>query len=177
VLAGDERGATEAMLPVLNRAATAERGMVAIVGAGPGDPDLLTLRALQLMEQADVVLPDALVAPAILDRVRRDAIRSLRRAHLRDRGPDGREARGDCACCGSRGDARAAAATASISAAAASRSSWCRASRHGQRAKARSRDARRRLTHHSTKCCAMIKTRISRATPHANSCATARWCS
>src|SRR4029077_11749912 len=49
VLAGDERGATEAMLPVLNRAATAERGMVAIVGAGPGDPDLLTLRALQLM--------------------------------------------------------------------------------------------------------------------------------
>jgi uroporphyrin-III C-methyltransferase/precorrin-2 dehydrogenase/sirohydrochlorin ferrochelatase len=63
------------MLPVLNRAATAECGMVAIVGTGPGDPDLLTLRALQLMEQADVVLTDALVAPAILDRVRRDAIR------------------------------------------------------------------------------------------------------
>jgi uroporphyrin-III C-methyltransferase/precorrin-2 dehydrogenase/sirohydrochlorin ferrochelatase len=80
VLAGDERGAAEAMLPVLNRApslnhGSAEGGVVYLVGTGPGDPDLLTLRALQLMEQADIVLADESIAPAILDRVRRDAIR------------------------------------------------------------------------------------------------------
>ncbi|MDT0497396.1 siroheme synthase CysG [Algiphilus sp. W345] len=73
VLAGDE-AAADAVLELL-LTDTSGDGEVYLVGAGPGDPDLLTLRAVRLMQQCDVVLHDALVSPAIMELVRRDAER------------------------------------------------------------------------------------------------------
>ena len=51
----------------------ARKGHVALVGAGPGDPELLTLKARKLLDEADVVIHDRLVAPEILELARREA--------------------------------------------------------------------------------------------------------
>lgn len=58
-------------------APTAEQGSVTLVGAGPGDPELLTLRALRALQSADVILFDDLVSKEILDFARREAKRML----------------------------------------------------------------------------------------------------
>lgn len=59
------------------RAASPERGFVSLVGAGPGDGELLTLKAVRALRSADVVLYDDLVSPSVLDFARREARRIL----------------------------------------------------------------------------------------------------
>jgi uroporphyrin-III C-methyltransferase / precorrin-2 dehydrogenase / sirohydrochlorin ferrochelatase len=76
LLSGNESGADAAMQRSLEQAraaAGAQAGEVYLIGVGPGDPDLLTLRAQQLLQQADVLLYDRLVPEVILGRARRDA--------------------------------------------------------------------------------------------------------
>ncbi|MBI2754706.1 MAG: uroporphyrinogen-III C-methyltransferase [Betaproteobacteria bacterium] len=77
MLAGREVPAREALERELDSASEAgmPSGMVYLVGGGPGNPELLTLRALRLLQHADVVLFDNLVSPAIVDLVRREAER------------------------------------------------------------------------------------------------------
>jgi uroporphyrin-III C-methyltransferase/precorrin-2 dehydrogenase/sirohydrochlorin ferrochelatase len=75
MLAGNEDSAVAALENRLNGKSPSPEGFVSLVGAGPGDPELLTLRALRVMQRANVVLYDHLVSPALVDLARRDAER------------------------------------------------------------------------------------------------------
>jgi uroporphyrin-III C-methyltransferase/precorrin-2 dehydrogenase/sirohydrochlorin ferrochelatase len=75
LFAGHEEKARSALQDAIDDtdAHYSDPGEVYLVGAGPGDPDLITFRAMRLMQQADVVVYDRLVSEPILDMVRRDA--------------------------------------------------------------------------------------------------------
>jgi len=77
LMSGHTQAATAALTNLLNEKVDSPTsyGEVYLVGGGPGDPDLLTFRALRLMQQADVVLYDRLVSQDVLNLVRRDARR------------------------------------------------------------------------------------------------------
>ncbi len=72
---GNIDGAEAAMHELLETSESGQRGEAWLVGAGPGDPGLLTVRALQILQTADVILHDRLVSKEVLDLARRDADR------------------------------------------------------------------------------------------------------
>ena len=75
VFAGKDKVAADMLSKAIDKAEISSGGEVYLIGAGPGDPDLMTFKALRLLQRADVVLYDRLVAPAIVDMCRKDAER------------------------------------------------------------------------------------------------------
>ncbi len=77
-LAGDAAGADAAVEAEIARATedvTTRGGRILLIGCGPGDADLLTLKAQRALQDADVLVVDRLVSPAVLEHARRDAVR------------------------------------------------------------------------------------------------------
>lgn len=72
---GDVEGAKRLIRQDLAAGEAARPGVVHLVGAGPGDPELLTVKAQRLIRDADVIVHDRLVSPEVMDRARRDALR------------------------------------------------------------------------------------------------------
>lgn len=75
LLSGREAAAETIFEHAIEQSKDQSRGAVYLIGAGPGDPDLMTFRALRLLQRADIVLYDRLVGPGILELARRDADR------------------------------------------------------------------------------------------------------
>jgi uroporphyrin-III C-methyltransferase/precorrin-2 dehydrogenase/sirohydrochlorin ferrochelatase len=75
VLSGAQAEADRILATELQGADAPATGRVALIGCGPGDPDLLTLKALQRLQEADVLVVDRLVDPKVLEYARRDAER------------------------------------------------------------------------------------------------------
>ncbi len=75
VFSGHQKDAEQALEESLAQADTGPAGEVYLIGGGPGDPDLLTFRALRLMQQADVIVHDRLISKEVLELTRRDAHR------------------------------------------------------------------------------------------------------
>ncbi len=75
VMSGREQAAEQQLRERLRDADSLYRGEVYLIGAGPGDPDLMTFKAARLLQRADVVLYDRLVAPKIVEMARKDAER------------------------------------------------------------------------------------------------------
>jgi uroporphyrin-III C-methyltransferase/precorrin-2 dehydrogenase/sirohydrochlorin ferrochelatase len=77
IFSGQDSRARRELVRELNEpySEASQAGEVYLIGGGPGDPELLTLRALRLLQQADIIVHDHLVSPGVLDLARRDAQR------------------------------------------------------------------------------------------------------
>lgn len=75
VFAGKDTVAEQMLSKEIAEASPEAGGEVYLIGAGPGDPDLMTFKALRLLQKADIVLYDRLVAPEIVEMCRKDAER------------------------------------------------------------------------------------------------------
>jgi len=75
VFAGKDEDAEQELTQAVEQGMSGDTGEVYLIGGGPGDPDLLTFRALRLMQQADVIVYDRLISKEVLELTRRDAHR------------------------------------------------------------------------------------------------------